>query len=75
MTATVTRLAVARRARELADATWQPKTRGYVVAYHRGGLNACPGCGRSAWLVGRLSAECAFCGTALPIGREIAGRP
>lgn len=27
----------------------------------------CPGCGHSHWQIGRLSAECAFCGTALPL--------
>jgi hypothetical protein len=26
-----------------------------------------PGCGRTHWLIGRLSAECAFCSTALPL--------
>ena len=30
-------------------------------------VNRCPGCGRSHWYVGRLLAECGFCGTALPL--------
>ena len=30
-------------------------------------VNHCPGCGRSHWYIGRLSAECGFCGTALPL--------
>jgi hypothetical protein len=30
-------------------------------------VNHCPGCGRSHWIIGRLSAECAFCSTALPL--------
>jgi hypothetical protein len=30
-------------------------------------VNHCPGCGRIQWLIGRVSAECAFCGTALPL--------
>lgn len=41
--------------------------RGYVILYHRAETNHCPGCGRSQWLVGRSTAECAHCGTALPI--------
>jgi hypothetical protein len=27
----------------------------------------CPECGRAHWHVGRLSVECAFCATALPL--------
>lgn len=41
--------------------------RGYHVVYRAGEENRCPGCGRSHWYVGRLSAECGFCGTALPL--------
>lgn len=41
--------------------------RGYHVAYRENQVNHCPGCGRSHWYVGRLSAECGFCGTALPL--------
>ena len=44
-----------------------PALRGYHVAYRPHQVNACPGCGRSHWLVGRLMAECAFCATALPL--------
>jgi len=44
-----------------------PATRGYHVAYRDNQINHCPGCGRSHWYVGRLSAECGFCGTALPL--------
>lgn len=42
-----------------------PATRGYCVVYHVGQVNHCPGCGRSHWFVGRTTAECGFCGTAL----------
>lgn len=35
--------------------------------YRVGECNRCPGCGRSSWHVGRSSAECAFCGTALSL--------
>lgn len=41
--------------------------RGYGPVYHSGEVNHCPGCGRSHWHVGRVSAECAFCSTALPL--------
>lgn len=44
-----------------------PAQRGYHVAYRGGGADVCPGCGRSHFHVGRVSAECAFCGTALPL--------
>lgn len=37
----------------------------YLFAWRENETNHCPGCGRSHWYVGRLSAECAFCGTAL----------
>lgn len=40
---------------------------GYRVAYHPHEANHCPGCGNAHWLIGRLTAECAFCGTALPL--------
>lgn len=35
--------------------------------YREGSVNHCPGCGRSQWIVGRRSSECAFCCTALPL--------
>lgn len=41
--------------------------RGYCVVYRENQVNHCPGCGRSHWLVGRISAECGFCSTALPL--------
>lgn len=44
-----------------------PAFRGYHVFYRRGEVNHCPGCGRTHWYIGRISAECAFCGTALPL--------
>ena len=45
--------------------------RGYHVVYRGGEVNRCPGCGRSHWHVGRLSAECGFCGTALPLTESL----
>jgi len=44
-----------------------PLERGYYVVYREHEVNHCPGCGRTHWLIGRVSAECAFCATALPL--------
>ena len=44
-----------------------PAMRGYHVVYREHEVNHCPGCGRTQWLIGRVSAECAFCSTALPL--------
>ena len=41
--------------------------RGHHVVYRAQETNRCPGCGRPNWLVGRQSAECAFCGTAIAL--------
>ena len=46
---------------------FNPNARGYHAVYHEGEVTHCPGCGRTHWLIGRLSAECAFCSTALPL--------
>lgn len=46
---------------------YDPNARGYHAAYRDGEVNHCPGCGRSQWIIGRQSAECAFCSTALPL--------
>ncbi len=40
---------------------------GYRPVYRAEEINHCPGCGKSQWMVGRVTAECAFCSTALPI--------
>jgi hypothetical protein len=39
--------------------------RGHHVIYRMQETNRCPGCGRAQWHVGRLTAECAFCSTAI----------
>jgi hypothetical protein len=44
-----------------------PAGRGYHAVYREHEVNHCPGCGRTQWLIGRISAECAFCSTALPL--------
>jgi hypothetical protein len=41
--------------------------RGHHIVYRVNDANHCPGCGRSQWYVGRVSAECGFCGTAVPL--------
>ncbi|MCW3835996.1 hypothetical protein ACFQ1E_08090 [Sphingomonas canadensis] len=38
---------------------------GYAPLYRAG--MACPGCGAGHWIVGRASAECASCHTAIPL--------
>ena len=40
---------------------------GSSAAYRPQQTNHCPDCAQSHWLVGRLTAECAFCGAALPL--------
>ena len=44
-----------------------PPAMGFRLLYHPGEVNRCPGCNHSHWLVGRMSAQCAFCQTALPL--------
>lgn len=46
---------------------FNPNARGYHAVYRHDETNHCPGCGRTHWLIGRVSAECAFCSTALPL--------
>lgn len=41
--------------------------RGHHVVYRTNEANHCPGCGRSQWYIGRISAECGFCGTAVAL--------
>nr|WP_250890663.1 hypothetical protein [Sphingobium nicotianae] len=50
---------------------------GYVLLYHEGHVNHCPGCEGTHWFVGRTSAQCARCETALPLAQmtETANRP
>jgi hypothetical protein len=46
---------------------FNPSARGYHAVYREDEINHCPGCGRTQWIIGRVSAECAFCSTALPL--------
>jgi hypothetical protein len=41
--------------------------RGHHIIYRANESNHCPGCGRSQWYIGRISAECSFCATAVPL--------
>jgi hypothetical protein len=41
--------------------------RGHHVVYRSNENNRCPGCGRAQWYVGRMTAECGFCGTAVAL--------
>ena len=58
---------------------FNPNARGYHAVYHAvdhdGEINHCPGCGRTHWIIGRMSAECAFCSTALPLKEAMTGGP
>lgn len=44
-----------------------PPPRGLQWTYWRDSVNHCPGCGRTSWYIGRFSAECCFCRTALAL--------
>lgn len=44
-----------------------PAARGLFAIYREGEVNRCPGCGRTHWIIGRTTAECGFCATALPL--------
>ncbi|HWH22016.1 MAG TPA: hypothetical protein VNT25_01815 [Allosphingosinicella sp.] len=47
-----------------------PAHRGFAPVYRENKVNQCPGCGRTQWYVGRISAECCFCATALPLSEH-----
>lgn len=49
-------------------------SRGYQVLFRANECNRCPGCGRAQWYVGRVTAECVFCATALPLAEARWGR-
>ena len=49
---------------------FNPQLRGYHAVYRENAVNHCPGCGRTHWLIGRMLAECGFCGTALPLSES-----
>ena len=41
----------------IASSAFDPARRGYGLLYREREVNRCPGCGRTHWLVGRVSAE------------------
>ncbi len=41
--------------------------RGFGQVYRNDTTNNCPACGHTQWHIGRSTAECAFCETALPL--------
>jgi hypothetical protein len=49
--------------------------RGHHIVYRANASNHCPGCGRSHWYIGRVSAECGFCGTAIPLAEARRDEP
>ncbi|WP_343526922.1 hypothetical protein [Sphingomonas sp.] len=53
----------------LTDGTVR-SARGGVLLYH-GPATICPGCGGTAWLVGRRTAQCGRCGTALDLASPL----
>ena len=57
--------------RQAADlAMIRRQERGSQVEYRGDGTDRCPGCARGQFYVGRISAECAFCGAAVPLARQ-----
>lgn len=54
----------------MASVAAKPNERGYQLVYRENESNRCPSCGRANWHVGRLSAECGFCGTALTLAES-----
>lgn len=49
------------------DFAFDPSRRGHHVVYRANETNFCPGCGRAQWHIGRMTAECGFCGTAIAL--------
>ncbi|MBO9671739.1 MAG: hypothetical protein J7485_14620 [Sphingobium sp.] len=54
----------------LPDMTAFDRAPGYAVQYHSGVVNHCPGCAGTQWLIGRTTAQCARCETALPLAQH-----
>lgn len=52
-----------------------PSARGHHVVYRVNETNRCPGCGRAQWYVGRQTAECGFCGTAVALAEAAIREP
>ncbi len=46
--------------------------RAYQVLFRADQVNHCPGCNGTNWYIGRVTAECGRCGTALPLAEAAA---
>ena len=55
----------------MAREPFDPSRRGNHAAYRDNEINHCPGCGRTHWYIGRVTAECAFCATSLPLASSL----
>src|SRR3954454_12660302 len=53
--------------RDRRDFSTELVGRGHHVVYRAQETNRCPGYGRAQWHVGRATAECAFCETAIQL--------
>ncbi len=42
-------------------------SRPFSLVYRQNAVNHCPGCTHTNWMIGRMVAECGFCGTVLPL--------
>lgn len=51
------------------------QNRGHHIVYRANASNHCPGCGHSNWYIGRISAECGFCGAAVPLAEAQTHEP
>lgn len=40
---------------------------GFRLLYHEGQTNHCPACSGTHWMIGRATAQCVRCDTALPL--------
>lgn len=51
----------------MESATGWSATYSYSPLYREDEPNHCPGCDRQHWIIGRMTAECSFCGSAMPL--------
>jgi hypothetical protein len=42
-----------------------------ILVYRANEINYCPACNRTHWYLGRSTAECAFCSTAIPLQDKV----
>ncbi|MFC4291116.1 hypothetical protein ACFOWX_01675 [Sphingorhabdus arenilitoris] len=51
----------------IKDFRGSAQQRTFIPLYYAESVNHCPSCTRTHWHIGRTTAECAFCETALPL--------